>query len=77
MHAAVPAWQPPTATATAAAQTPVGCVSGTGTRLPVAPGECTGIGTVHSKTAIDQTGQPYLGPALQMIDPTLRSTGGP
>jgi hypothetical protein len=73
MPAAVPVWQP--TRASSAPQTPVGCVSGTGTRLPVAPGDCSGFGTVHSQTAIEQTGQPNLGPALQMIDPTLRSSG--
>jgi hypothetical protein len=82
MPAAVPAWQPPAAAATAQAtaaaskqQTPLGCVNSTGTRLAVAPGDCAGFGAVHSKTDIDRTGQPYLGPALQMIDPAVRATG--
>jgi hypothetical protein len=86
MPAAVPAWQPSAAAATSTAatttaaaaskqQTPLGCVGSTGTRLPVTPGDCAGIGSVHSRTDIDRTGQPFLGPALQMIDPTVRASG--
>jgi hypothetical protein len=74
--AAVPAWQPPAAVASTQ-QTPIGCVGSTATRLPVAPGDCAGFGAVHSKTDLDRTGQPYLGPALQMIDPTVQAHGGP
>ena len=72
--AAVPAWQPPAAAATAQ-QTPLGCVPATATRLPVPPGSCSGIGSVHSATDLQRTGQPYLGPALQMIDPAVRTSG--
>jgi hypothetical protein len=79
MPAAVPAWQPPKTTSATSAnaqqQPPLGCVGSTATRLPVAPGDCAGIGAVHSKTSLDQTGQMFLGPALQMIDPTVRATG--
>jgi len=75
MPAAVPAWQPPAAAASAQQQPPIGCVGSTATRLPVAPGDCAGFGTVHSKNALDQTGQPWPNQALQMIDPTVRASG--
>lgn len=76
MPAAVPAWQPPAAAASTQ-QTPFGCVGSTATRLPVAPGDCAGFGAIHSKTDMDRTGQPNVGPALQMIDPTVQAHGGP
>jgi hypothetical protein len=74
MPAAVPAWQP-SAAAAGTQQPPLGCVGATATRLPIAPGECGGPGASHSQTDIQRTGQPNLGPALQMIDPSVRATG--
>ena len=56
-------------------QVPFGCIGSTATRLPVRPGDCAGFGTSHSRSSLDRTGQPNLGPALQMIDPTIRASG--
>ena len=73
MPAAVPAWQPPPATAQ---QTPAGCVPTTATRLPVAPGQCSSaFGSTFSQKDIQRTGQQNLATALQMLDPTVLGHG--
>jgi len=56
-------------------QPPVGCVNGTGTRLPVKPTDCVGFGSVYDKSQVDQTGRPYLQDSLYMLNPTLRVSG--
>ena len=61
---APPAWAPR-----------LGCVSGTGTRLTVKPGECVGFGETFTRDDILATGQSELGPALEMLDPRLTVHG--
>jgi len=76
-HPAAPGG-PPSATtaAVASAGPPVGCVNGTGTRLPVAPQDCTGVGASYSRGQLQSTGTPpYLQNALQMLDPSIRASG--
>jgi hypothetical protein len=70
---------PPAAKPSAAVSgtTPVGCVGSTATRLPVNPNDCAGFGSTYSKQSLDQTGQPYAGDALRMLDPSLTVHGGP
>jgi len=63
------------ATLAANSQAPVGCVNGTGTRLPVKPTDCVGFGSVYGKTQIDETGRPYLQDSLNMINTTMTVTG--
>jgi hypothetical protein len=53
----------------------LGCVSGTGTRLAVKPGECVGFGETFTRDDILATGQSELGPALEMLDPRLTVHG--
>lgn len=62
-------------TPAAAKVLPLGCVTGTGTRLPVKPDECTGFGSVHTKTALDSTGTPYAQQSLQMLDTAVKTNG--
>jgi hypothetical protein len=64
-------------TVAASATTPVGCVGSTATRLPVNPNDCAGFGSSYTKQSLDQTGQPYAGDALRMLDPSLSVHGGP
>jgi putative hemolysin len=62
-----------TATTNAA---PLGCVNGTGTRLPVSKDDCTGFGSSYSPAQLKSTGTPpYLPNALQMLDPSVRASG--
>jgi hypothetical protein len=56
---------------TASAKPPLGCVSDTATRLPVATGECAGPGSVYTKEDMDRTGQVYAQDALRMLDPAI------
>jgi len=58
--------------ATAAATLPAGCVGQTATRIPVKKGECAGFGSTYDQQDIDRTGQTTVGPALQMLDPSVR-----
>jgi hypothetical protein len=53
---------------------PIGCVNGTGTRLPVSKGDCTGFGAMYAPQQLNSTGTPpYLQNALQMLDPSVRA----
>jgi hypothetical protein len=52
-------------------------VSDTATRLPVRSGDCAGVGSTYSKQQMDNTGQPYVGDALRMLDPAVSVHGGP
>jgi hypothetical protein len=70
---ATPTAQSPAVAANA--QPPVGCVNGTGTRLPMKPTACAGFGNTYGQTQLDQTGRPYLQDSLQMLDSTVRGTG--
>jgi hypothetical protein len=63
--------------AAAQATPPIGCVSDTATRLPVRAGDCAGVGSSYSKQQMDSTGQPYVGDALRMLDPSVSVHGGP
>lgn len=65
----------PTTPTTAAATLPAGCVGQTATRIPVKNGECAGFGSTYNQQDINRTGQTTVGPALQMLDPSVRSTG--
>ena len=53
------------------------CLQTTGSLIPAKPGTCvTGApGRSYSKDEIDRTGQPTLGPALQMLDPAVTVRG--
>ena len=53
---------------------PAGCVNGTGTRLPVSKGDCTGFGSMYGPQQLQSTGTPpYLQNALQILDPSVRA----
>jgi hypothetical protein len=62
----------PAKPATAAATLPAGCVGQTATRIPVKSSECAGFGSTYDQQDIDRTGQTTVGPALQMLDPSVR-----
>ena len=67
----------------AAAQRPIlkpgdrSCLQTTGSLIPAKPGTCLTLapGRSYSKDDIDRTGQPTLGPALQMLDPSITVRG--
>lgn len=53
------------------------CLQTTGSLIPAKPGHClTAHGNSYSREDIDRTGQPTLGPALQMLDPSITVRGG-
>lgn len=54
---------------TAAARTT--CVT-SGSRIPLSPGECAGLGQSFSGDELRQTGQINPGAALRMVDPVVR-----
>jgi hypothetical protein len=48
------------------------CLTETGTRLGLRPGECAGFGRSFSNEDIDRTGRVGdVGAALQMLDPSI------
>jgi hypothetical protein len=49
-----------------------GCTHDTGTRLPRADG-CLGVGRSYSQDDILRTGQPSVGGALRLLDPSIIS----
>lgn len=51
------------------------CVAQTATRIPVKDDECAGFGNTYTHQDIQNTGQTTVGPALQMLDPSVRTTG--
>jgi hypothetical protein len=58
--------------ATAAAQLPpAGCVSKTGTRIPLGPTECAAAGHIWTEGAIKSTGATDPSEALRLLDPTV------
>jgi hypothetical protein len=59
----------------AAAKPASACVAQTATRIPVKDDECAGFGNTYTQRDIQNTGQTTLGPALQMLDPSVRTTG--
>jgi hypothetical protein len=60
---------------TAAKAPPAGCVGNSATRLPVNDTACAGFGQSYSQQDLQRTGQPLVGPALQMLDPALTVHG--
>jgi hypothetical protein len=53
------------------------CLQSTGSLIKPKPGSClTAHGNSYSREDIDRTGQPTLGPALQMLDPSVTVRGG-
>jgi hypothetical protein len=62
------------ATKPVAAAPPAGCVSGTGSRLTAAPGNCAGFGRTYTREDIDNTGETTAGGALRRLDPTVTVT---
>jgi hypothetical protein len=57
-----------------AASQPAGCVSGTGTRIAAAPGNCAGFGRTYTQEDIEHTGETTAGGALRMLDPSVTVT---
>lgn len=55
----------------APARTP-GCVTDTGTRIPVMPGNCTGFGQTYTRQDILNTGAADTAQALWLLDPSLQ-----
>jgi uncharacterized lipoprotein YajG len=60
-------------TQAAAVKPPPGCVAQTATRIPVKDGECAGFGNTYTQQDLQNTGQTFVGPALQMLDPSVRT----
>jgi len=59
----------PQRTAVAARHTtPAGCVSDTGTRVPLSRNDCAGVGRSWSQDQLKQTGHVDLSQALQSLD---------
>ncbi len=74
---------PGNAAAPAVAQRPIlkpgdrNCLQTTGSLIPAKPGTCltSAAGRSYSRDDIYRTGQPTLGPALQMLDPSITVQG--
>jgi hypothetical protein len=47
------------------------CIHDTGTRLPVKPGECSGVGRSYGADDIFRTGASNAGGALRLLDPSV------
>jgi hypothetical protein len=47
------------------------CLHDTGTRLPVKPGKCTGVGRSYGADDISRTGATTAGGALGLLDPSI------
>jgi hypothetical protein len=60
-----------------AAKPPVGCVTGTASRLPQRPGDCAGFGQSNTGNDLKDTGYPSVNQALQTINPTVTTNGPP
>lgn len=61
-------------TATAATQDAVqrsSCLTDTGPRLPLSPGQCAAYGNSYSGKDLQQTGHENVAPALQTLDPSI------
>lgn len=53
------------------------CLQSTGSLIKPKPGTCLPVhGNSYSKEDIDRTGQTTVGPALQMLDPSITVRGG-
>jgi hypothetical protein len=61
-------------TANAATQDAVqrsSCLTDTGPRLPLSPGQCAAYGNAYSGKDLQQTGHENLAPALRTLDPSV------
>jgi hypothetical protein len=61
-------------TANAATQDAVqrsSCLTDTGPRLPLSPGQCAAYGNAYSGKDLQQTGHENVAPALQTLDPSI------
>jgi hypothetical protein len=47
------------------------CLTDTGPRLPLSPGQCAGYGNAYSGKELQQTGHENVAPALQTLDPSI------
>jgi hypothetical protein len=60
----------------ATANQPLGwCVSNTGTRIPLGPGECAAAGHTWTQKDISTTGATDAAQALRQLDPSLTVRG--
>ena len=50
---------------------PTGCVSQTGTRIPMSPSECAAAGHTWTDGALRSTGATNPAEALRLLDPTV------
>ena len=50
---------------------PVGCITDTGTRIPVSRSDCTGPGRVWTDQDLKSTGATDAAQALRQLDPTV------
>ena len=67
-----PSGSAPRPRATAAAQLPPsGCVSKTGSRIPLGPTECVAAGHIWSQGDLKSTGATDPAEALRLLDPTV------
>ena len=66
--------EPRTSAFLAPARTP-GCVTDTGTRIPVMPGNCAGFGRTYTQENLMRTGAADTGQALRLLDPALTVHG--
>jgi hypothetical protein len=55
----------------AAKPPPAGCVSETGTRIPLSPTECAAAGHTWTQSDVKATGATQAGQALRLLDPTV------
>ncbi len=60
-----------TKAAAASRALPAGCVSDTGTRIPVSQSDCTGPGRVWTDQDVKSTGATDAAQALRQLDPTV------
>jgi hypothetical protein len=47
------------------------CLTDTGPRLPLSPGQCAAYGNAYSGKDLQQTGHENVAPALQTLDPSI------
>ncbi len=66
---------PSAAKAAADAESPVGCVPVTATRIPPSPHECGAFGRAWKQEDIKTTGATDAGQALRLLDPSVTVAG--
>jgi len=47
------------------------CLTDTGPRVPLSPGQCAAYGNSYSGKDLQQTGHENIAPALQILDPSI------